>query len=154
MFFFCFFVLSYKRVLSGEWMTKLAKFYLSWILSSRWDFFFIYFLWFCVDDDGWCGFGELLVSCGFLFFPLNFNQVNTFFSPFFFWYKALSQYVLLFQCSYHPIPVVFSRAKGSSIWDPEGNRYLDFLSAYSAVNQVDNNWVFDDVIYTFMRYWW
>ncbi|PQQ20456.1 ornithine aminotransferase mitochondrial [Prunus yedoensis var. nudiflora] len=37
--------------------------------------------------------------------------------------------------NYHPIPVVFSQARGSSIWDPEGNRYLDFLSAYSAVNQ-------------------
>ncbi|XP_038894918.1 ornithine aminotransferase, mitochondrial [Benincasa hispida] len=37
--------------------------------------------------------------------------------------------------NYHPIPVVFSEAKGSSIWDPEGKRYLDFLSAYSAVNQ-------------------
>ncbi|KAL0363586.1 UNVERIFIED_CONTAM: Ornithine aminotransferase, mitochondrial [Sesamum calycinum] len=36
---------------------------------------------------------------------------------------------------YHPIPVVFSQAKGSSIWDPEGNKYVDFLSAYSAVNQ-------------------
>ncbi|XP_021849397.2 ornithine aminotransferase, mitochondrial isoform X2 [Spinacia oleracea] len=31
--------------------------------------------------------------------------------------------------------MVFSHAKGSSIWDPEGNKYLDFLSAYSAVNQ-------------------
>ncbi|KAF5736341.1 ornithine aminotransferase mitochondrial [Tripterygium wilfordii] len=37
--------------------------------------------------------------------------------------------------NYHPVPVVFSQAKGSSIWDPEGNKYLDFLSAYSAVNQ-------------------
>lgn len=37
--------------------------------------------------------------------------------------------------NYHPIPIVFSQAKGSSIWDPEGNKYLDFLSAYSAVNQ-------------------
>ncbi|CAL8148014.1 unnamed protein product [Prunus armeniaca] len=37
--------------------------------------------------------------------------------------------------NYHPIPVVFSQARGSSICDPEGNRYLDFLSAYSAVNQ-------------------
>nr|AZL41246.1 ornithine aminotransferase [Datisca glomerata] len=37
--------------------------------------------------------------------------------------------------NYHPIPVVYSQAKGSSIWDPEGKRYLDFLSAYSAVNQ-------------------
>ncbi|KAK4399374.1 Ornithine aminotransferase, mitochondrial [Sesamum angolense] len=45
---------------------------------------------------------------------------------------------LEYQCSahnYHPIPVVFSQAKGSSIWDPEGNKYVDFLSAYSAVNQ-------------------
>ncbi|KAK3041178.1 hypothetical protein RJ639_028657 [Escallonia herrerae] len=43
-----------------------------------------------------------------------------------------------YECSahnYHPIPIVFSQAKGSSIWDPEGNKYLDFLSAYSAVNQ-------------------
>ncbi|PIA41643.1 hypothetical protein AQUCO_02200227v1 [Aquilegia coerulea] len=37
--------------------------------------------------------------------------------------------------NYHPIPVVFSQAKGSCIWDPEGHKYLDFLSAYSAVNQ-------------------
>ncbi|XP_050367534.1 ornithine aminotransferase, mitochondrial [Argentina anserina] len=37
--------------------------------------------------------------------------------------------------NYHPIPIVFSQAKGSCIWDPEGNRYLDFLAAYSAVNQ-------------------
>ncbi|CAK9169986.1 unnamed protein product [Ilex paraguariensis] len=45
---------------------------------------------------------------------------------------------LEYECSahnYHPIPVVFSQAKGSTIWDPEGNKYLDFLSAYSAVNQ-------------------
>ncbi|KAJ9691052.1 hypothetical protein PVL29_013292 [Vitis rotundifolia] len=37
--------------------------------------------------------------------------------------------------NYHPIPVVFSQARGSTIWDPEGKKYLDFLSAYSAVNQ-------------------
>lgn len=37
--------------------------------------------------------------------------------------------------NYHPIPIVFSQAKGSTIWDPEGKKYLDFLSAYSAVNQ-------------------
>ncbi|KAE9594463.1 hypothetical protein Lal_00001115 [Lupinus albus] len=37
--------------------------------------------------------------------------------------------------NYHPIPIVFSRARGSTVWDPEGNKYLDFLSAYSAVNQ-------------------
>ncbi|KAF9589007.1 hypothetical protein IFM89_017686 [Coptis chinensis] len=38
-------------------------------------------------------------------------------------------------CCYHPIPVVFSKAKGSCIWDLEGHKYLDFLSAYSAANQ-------------------
>lgn len=37
--------------------------------------------------------------------------------------------------NYHPLPVVFARASGTSVWDPEGRRYLDFLSAYSAVNQ-------------------
>ncbi|PVI00244.1 ornithine aminotransferas-like protein [Periconia macrospinosa] len=37
--------------------------------------------------------------------------------------------------NYHPLPIVFSRASGSSVWDPEGKHYLDFLSAYSAVNQ-------------------
>ncbi|KVH97413.1 Aminotransferase class-III [Cynara cardunculus var. scolymus] len=37
--------------------------------------------------------------------------------------------------NYHPVPIVFSHGKGSAIWDPEGKKYLDFLSAYSAVNQ-------------------
>ena len=37
--------------------------------------------------------------------------------------------------NYHPLPIVFARASGTSVWDPEGKRYLDFLSAYSAVNQ-------------------
>ncbi|RID45177.1 hypothetical protein BRARA_I01922 [Brassica rapa] len=37
---------------------------------------------------------------------------------------------------YHPVPVVFSRATGSTIWDSEGKRYIDFLAAYSAVNQI------------------
>ncbi|WFD23231.1 ornithine aminotransferase [Malassezia equina] len=36
--------------------------------------------------------------------------------------------------NYHPLPVVFDRAHGSRVWDPEGKEYLDFLSAYSAVN--------------------
>ncbi len=36
---------------------------------------------------------------------------------------------------YHPIPVVISRAKGVWVWDTEGRKYLDCLSAYSAVNQ-------------------
>lgn len=37
--------------------------------------------------------------------------------------------------NYHPLPMVFARAAGVSVWDPEGRHYLDFLSAYSAVNQ-------------------
>jgi ornithine--oxo-acid transaminase len=37
--------------------------------------------------------------------------------------------------NYHPLPVVFARASGVDVWDPEGKQYLDFLSAYSAVNQ-------------------
>ncbi|KAK9681211.1 ornithine aminotransferase [Basidiobolus ranarum] len=37
--------------------------------------------------------------------------------------------------NYHPLPVVFSKAEGVYVWDPEGKRYYDFLSAYSAVNQ-------------------
>ena len=37
--------------------------------------------------------------------------------------------------NYHPLPVVLSRGKGVFVWDVEGNRYYDFLSAYSAVNQ-------------------
>jgi ornithine--oxo-acid transaminase len=37
--------------------------------------------------------------------------------------------------NYHPIPVVISKAKGSWVWDVEGKKYLDCLSAYSAVNQ-------------------
>jgi acetylornithine/succinyldiaminopimelate/putrescine aminotransferase len=49
---------------------------------------------------------------------------------------SLTEPLSWFKCSYHPVPIVFSEAKGSSVWDPEGNRYLDFLAAYSAVNQV------------------
>lgn len=37
--------------------------------------------------------------------------------------------------NYHPLPVVLSRGEGVYVWDPEGNKYYDFLSAYSAVNQ-------------------
>ncbi len=37
--------------------------------------------------------------------------------------------------NYHPLPVVLSRGEGVFVWDVEGKRYYDFLSAYSAVNQ-------------------
>jgi ornithine--oxo-acid transaminase len=37
--------------------------------------------------------------------------------------------------NYHPLPVVLNRGEGVYLWDIEGKRYYDFLSAYSAVNQ-------------------
>ena len=37
--------------------------------------------------------------------------------------------------NYHPLPVVLSRGEGVFVWDAEGKKYYDFLSAYSAVNQ-------------------
>lgn len=37
--------------------------------------------------------------------------------------------------NYHPLDVVISKGKGSWVWDVDGNKYLDFLSGYSAVNQ-------------------
>ncbi|MDR4946809.1 ornithine--oxo-acid transaminase [Neobacillus cucumis] len=37
--------------------------------------------------------------------------------------------------NYHPLPIVISKAEGVWVESPEGNRYLDMLSAYSAVNQ-------------------
>jgi len=37
--------------------------------------------------------------------------------------------------NYHPIPVVLERGEGIHVWDVEGKKYFDFLSAYSAVNQ-------------------
>jgi len=37
--------------------------------------------------------------------------------------------------NYHPLPVVLSRGEGAYMWDVEGKKYFDFLSAYSAVNQ-------------------
>lgn len=37
--------------------------------------------------------------------------------------------------NYHPLPVVIGRGEGAWVWDVEGKKYLDMLSAYSAVNQ-------------------
>ncbi len=37
--------------------------------------------------------------------------------------------------NYHPLPIVISKAEGVWVEDPEGNRFMDMLSAYSAVNQ-------------------
>ena len=36
---------------------------------------------------------------------------------------------------YHPLPVVLEKCKGVFMWDVNGKKYYDFLSAYSAVNQ-------------------
>ena len=37
--------------------------------------------------------------------------------------------------NYHPLPVVLEKGIGVHVWDCEGKKYFDFLSAYSAVNQ-------------------
>lgn len=37
--------------------------------------------------------------------------------------------------NYHPLPVVLERGEGVYVWDVEGNRYMDFLASYSALNQ-------------------
>ncbi|GAB2657337.1 ornithine--oxo-acid transaminase [Flavihumibacter cheonanensis] len=37
--------------------------------------------------------------------------------------------------NYHPLPVVLSKGSGVFLWDVDGNRYFDFLSGYSAINQ-------------------
>ena len=37
--------------------------------------------------------------------------------------------------NYHPLPVVLAKGEGVFVWDVDGNKYYDFLSSYSAVNQ-------------------
>jgi ornithine--oxo-acid transaminase len=41
--------------------------------------------------------------------------------------------------NYHPLPVALTRGKGAYVWDADGKRYFDFLSAYSALNQGHNH---------------
>jgi ornithine--oxo-acid transaminase len=41
--------------------------------------------------------------------------------------------------NYHPLDVVLTRGEGVHVWDVEGRRYMDFLAAYSAVNQGHNH---------------
>ena len=41
--------------------------------------------------------------------------------------------------NYHPVPVVLERGEGVFVWDVEGKKYFDFLSAYSALNQGHNH---------------
>ena len=54
--------------------------------------------------------------------------------------KSLQDYYLDLEAKhgahdYHPLPVVLARGEGVFLWDVEGKKYYDFLSAYSAVNQ-------------------
>jgi len=54
--------------------------------------------------------------------------------------KSLQEYYLDLESKhgahdYHPLPVVLAKGKGVFLWDVEGKKYYDFLSAYSAVNQ-------------------
>lgn len=49
--------------------------------------------------------------------------------------KAIELAELYGAHNYHPLPVVLERGRGVFVWDVEGRRYFDFLSAYSAVNQ-------------------
>lgn len=53
--------------------------------------------------------------------------------------KSTSEYISLEEKygahNYHPLPVVLDRGEGVFLWDVEGKKYYDFLSAYSAVNQ-------------------
>jgi len=41
--------------------------------------------------------------------------------------------------NYHPLPVVIARGKGVWVWDSEGNKYMDCLASYSAINQGYNH---------------
>lgn len=49
--------------------------------------------------------------------------------------KVLAQTDRYSARNYNPLPVVLERGEGCWVWDVDGNRYLDMLSAYSAVNQ-------------------
>jgi len=41
--------------------------------------------------------------------------------------------------NYHPLPIVIAKGDGAWVWDPEGNKYLDCLASYSALNQGYNH---------------
>lgn len=58
--------------------------------------------------------------------------------------KSKSEYLMQLEerygaHNYHPLPVVLEKGEGIYVWDVEGNRYMDFLSAYSALNQGHNH---------------
>jgi acetylornithine/succinyldiaminopimelate/putrescine aminotransferase len=49
--------------------------------------------------------------------------------------KHLSEKKINMYAYYHPLPVVLDRGEVVFVWDVDGKKYFDFLSAYSAVNQ-------------------
>jgi len=53
--------------------------------------------------------------------------------------EAMEREALYGAHNYHPIPVVIERGEGVYVWDVEGKKYFDFLSAYSALNQGHNH---------------
>ena len=53
--------------------------------------------------------------------------------------EAMERESLFGAHNYHPIPVVIERGEGVHVWDVEGKKYFDFLSAYSALNQGHNH---------------
>src|SRR4029078_493065 len=58
--------------------------------------------------------------------------------------KSNSEYLMTLEDrygahNYHPIPVVLDRGEGIDVWDVDGKKYFDFLSAYSALNQGHNH---------------
>lgn len=64
---------------------------------------------------------------------MNIQSAQTTLSPAY--QKAISLEDKYGAHNYHPIPVVLERGEGVYVWDVDGKRYFDFLSAYSAVNQ-------------------
>lgn len=73
----------------------------------------------------------------FMGYLLNFAHSNTLFMEAFI--QTSSEAIALEDKygahNYHPLPVVLTKGEGVYLWDVEGKRYYDFLSAYSAVNQ-------------------
>ena len=58
--------------------------------------------------------------------------------------KSKSEYLMQLEerygaHNYHPLPVVLEKGEGVYVWDVDGKKYFDFLSAYSALNQGHNH---------------
>jgi len=68
---------------------------------------------------------------------LNLNDINAYWNRS--WMMNTKDYMEIENTygahNYHPLDIVISKAEGIWVWDVEGNKYMDFLAAYSAVNQ-------------------